>query len=61
MIWCGYRDVGEFLRKEIGNEIVQDLREGFHKNEGDVNWIFSDIIPNSFRWCAQELIDSEKT
>jgi hypothetical protein len=57
-----YRDVGLFLGKKVGNEIVLELQEeSKHKDEGDVKWVFSEITPSSFEWRAEESSDGGKT
>lgn len=57
-----YNDVGLFLGRKVGEEIVLELQEeSKHQGEGKVNWIFSDIKPDSFRWRAEESMDGGRT
>lgn len=57
-----YNDVGLFLGRRVGDEIVLELQgESRHEDEGELKWIFSDIKPNSFRWRAEESTDGAKT
>jgi hypothetical protein len=63
-IWITPRhhDVGLFLGRKVGDEIVLEMQEECkHKGEGDIKWIFYDITPNSFKWRAEESFDNWKT
>jgi hypothetical protein len=63
-IWITPRnhDVGLFLGKRVGDEIVLELqKESKHEGESDLRWIFYDITPNSFKWRAEESADDGKT
>ena len=53
-----YHDVGKFLGRKVGEEIVLELQEeSKREGEGDLKWIFFDIRPDSFRWRAEESED----
>jgi hypothetical protein len=57
-----YHDVGLFLGRKVGDEIVLELEDGSkHEEEGEVKWIFSDITSKSFRWRGEESSDGGET
>src|SRR6267143_5071175 len=47
-----------FEARKVGNEIVL---EGTNKDGYPERWIFSEIMPRSFRWRAVESHDGKKT
>ncbi len=50
--------VRNFTGKKIGEEIVLETKD----DEGKlIHWIFFDILPDMFRWRAEESIDNGKT
>ena len=62
-IWLAPKqgDVGMFIGRQVGDEIVLELQEeSKHKGEGELKWIFYDISPRSFKWRAEESADGGK-
>ena len=63
-IWIAprQRDVGLFLGRKVGKEIVLELQEeSKNEGEGDLKWIFSEVSADSFSWRAEESHDGGKT
>lgn len=57
-----YNDVGMFLGRKVGKEIVLELQEeSKQEGEGEVKWIFSEITSNSFKWRSEESANAGQT
>jgi hypothetical protein len=56
VVWVGpgFGNLRTFVASARGDEIVQ---EGQSPEGGELQWIFSEIEPDSFAWRSQELVD----